>query len=216
MNSFARFFATAAVASAWAAFAPAASALTIGFDGVQDYGTVLGSGGTGSPYSEDGFTVTALDGILASYITAGTVLLVDSGPDFTTALSISGPGLFTANGLTFTSLGYDSFDELPANIGNVIIRGFVGDTAVAVMRLSASIISGTVQSVLFGPEFANLDRLEIELAYPRRAGACGSPCGQIEIGSLDLAPAPVPLPATGGLLALAGLTIAGISRRRRG
>jgi hypothetical protein len=193
-----------------------AAAVTVGFDTIQDAATVLGGGTPGNSYSEDGFTVTGLDGIVASFATPGTALLVDAGPDFTTAVSVTAARRFNANGLSFISLGYDAFEppEEGTEIGNVIIRGFVGTTAVGVLRLTAAIIAGTVQSVVLGPGFADIDRLEIELAYPRRLGFCGAPCGQIELDSLDLTPAPVPLPATGGMLALGGVALAGLARRR--
>jgi hypothetical protein len=198
----------------------AASATTVTFDNLPDYDTVLMDGGSGSPYVENGVTVTSTTpgGVLASYFTAGAVHLDDAGTDMTSGVLFQTGSVFDALGFSFTSLGFDFYDEAPTVIGNIIIRGFLNGAQVVRDRITMSPVFGTVQDIVLGAGFLGLDAFSIEITYPNTGAYCGAPCGHIDLDSVTfggIAPAPVPLPASGLLLGAAALGLAGLRRSKR-
>lgn len=207
-----------ATAIALAALAPtAAPANTVTFDSLPDYGTVLGSGGSGSPFVEDGITVTATNGILAQYFTAGTAHLDDSGTGITSGLLFTMASPFAAVGFSLISLGYD-FSDVPGPLSdNIVVTGFSGGSAIATAGFTLSDIFGQVQSFSLGAAFTALDALLIEIVYPQNSALCGAPCGHFDLDQVVLNPTPaaVPLPPAMALMGAAGLALAGLTRRRR-
>lgn len=206
--------AAAAIALTLGATGPA-TANTVTFDSLPDYGTVLGSGGSGSPFVEDGITVTATNGILAQYFTAGTAHLDDSGTDITSGLIFTMASPFAAVGFSLISLGYDFLDVPDPLSDNILVTGFSGGNAVASAGFTLSEIFGQVQSFALGPAFAALDALLIEIVQPQNSALCGAPCGHLDLDQVELTPAAVPLPPALPMLAAAGLALAALSRRRR-
>jgi len=214
---------TTAVAATVAALAltlgatGAATANSVTFDSLPDYGTVLGSGGSGSPFVEDGITVTATNGILAQYFTPGTAHLDDSGTDITSGLIFTMASPFAAVGFSLISLGYDFFDVPDPLSDNILVTGFSGGNAVASAGFTLSDIFGQMQSLALGPAFAALDALLIEIVQPQNSALCGAPCGHLDLDRVDLTPMPaaVPLPPALPMLAAAGLALAALTRRRR-
>lgn len=212
-----RHFASAA-AVAFAAFVPLATAAnTVSFDSLPDYGTVLGSGGSGSPFVEDGITVNATNGLLAQYFTPGTAHLDDSGTDITSGLIFTMASPFTAASFTLISLGYDFFDVPDPLTDNILVTGFSGGSAVASAGFTLSDVFGQVQSFSLGSAFAALDALLIEIVQPLNSALCGAPCGHFDLDQVVLNPVPaaVPLPPALALMGAAGLALVGVSRRRR-
>lgn len=192
----------------------AVEAKTVTFGKVKNYFDVVDNAGQGSPYREKGVTVTALDGVLASDFTPGTVRLDDSGSDLTTGLKFTMNRTFSAAAFSIISLGYDFFDAPNRLPKNIEVQGFFAGALVAerAFRLSATFLDD--QTFKIGPGFEGLDTLVIRLVYPNR-GLCNAPCGSLELDWVKLEPTPVPLPAGGGLLAAAGLILWGVTRRRR-
>jgi hypothetical protein len=209
-----KFGYTAAVTAVFLAFAGLAEARTVTFSKVKNYFEVVDANGQGSPYRERGVTVTALNGVLASDFTPGTVRLDDSGSDLTTGLKFTMNRTFSASAFAIFSLGYD-FLELPNVLPrNIQVSGYLGGALVAEkgLRMSDSFLDD--QTFKLGSAFELLDTLVIELVYPRR-GLCNAPCASLELDWVKLEPTPVPLPASAGLLGAAGLMLWGIARRRR-
>lgn len=198
----------------------AASATTVTFDNLPDYDTVLLDGGSGSPYVEKGVTVTSTTpgGVLASYFAPGAVHLDDAGTDMTAGVLFRTGSTFDVLGLSFISLGFDFWDEAPDVIGNIILRGFLNGTQVVRDRVTMSPVFGTVQDIVLGAGFLGLDAFSIEIIYPTTEAWCGAPCGHIDLDSVTfggVAPAPVPLPASGLLLGAAGLGLLALRHRKR-
>lgn len=202
------------------ASACAASATTVTFNNLPDYDTVMFGGGTGSPYVEKGVTVTSTTpgGVLASYFTPGAAHLDDAGTDMTSGVMFRTGSTFDVLGFSFTSLGFDFWDEAPKVVGNIILRGFLNGAQVVRERVTMSPVFGTVQDIVLGAGFLGLDGFSIEILYPKTKAWCGAPCGHIDLDSVTfggVAPAPVPLPASGLLFGAAGLGLIGLRRRKR-
>lgn len=210
----------AAIAFVATASVGVASATTVTFDKLPDYDTVMLDGGTGSPYVENGVTVTSTTpgGVLASYFAPGAAHLDDAGTDMTSGVLFRTGAVFDVLGFSFTSLGFDFYDEAPKVMGNIIIRGFLNGAQVVRDRVTMSPVFGTVQDIVLGAGFLGLDAFSIEITYPTTEAYCGAPCGHIDLDSVTfggIAPAPVPLPASGLLLGAAALGLAGLRRRKR-
>ena len=195
----------------------AVHANTVTFDSLPDYATVLGSGGGGSPFVEDGITVNATNGLLAQYFTPGTAHLDDSGTDITSGLIFTMATPFTAAGFTLVSLGYDFFDVPDPLSDNIRVTGLAGGAAVASAGFTLSDVFGQVQSFSLGAAFTALDALLIEIVFPQNSAMCGAPCGHFDLDEVVLNPVPaaVPLPPALALMGAAGLALAGLARRRR-
>ncbi len=211
--------AAAAFLAACVATAGPLSANTVTFDALPDYDTVLGSGGTGSPYVENGVTVTATTpgGVLASYFTPGTAHLDDSGTDMTSGLMFTMGRAFNAVSFSLISLGYD-FMEIPGPLtDNIFVTGIAGGSTVASASYTLSDLFLDVQTITLGSAFSALDALLIEIAYPRNEAMCGAPCGHFDLDEVVLTattPAPVPLPPAAPMMAAAGLALFALGRRR--
>lgn len=205
-----------------AALAGGAAATTVGFDGLDDYDTAILNDAWGAPYRENGFTVAPTDPwtLLASYGRAGSAHLDDAGSDLAAGLSFTAGGrLFDVLGFTFLSQGFDAFGELPPIRGNILLSGFLGGRQVVRDHVTLSPVAGTLQTVTLGAAFRGLDTFVIELLYPASAVYCGAPCGHLDLDEVvfsDIPPAPVPMPASGGLLGAGALGLAAFARRRRG
>lgn len=199
--------------------AGAASATTMTFDAMPDYGTVMSGGGTGSPYVENGITATSTTagGVMSSYFAPGTVHLDDSGTDATSGVMFTTGSVFDVLGFSFTSLGFNFWDDTPNVVGNVFIQGFLNGQRVVQEHITMSPVFGTVQDIVLGAAFAGLDAFSIEILYPNTEAYCDAPCGHLDLDSVTfdgIAPSQVPLPASGLLLGAAALGLAGMRRRK--
>lgn len=204
-----------AVAAAMLA-ASAAGAATVTFDDLPDEGEQLES------FSEDGVLVTASGGALAFFGLPGRAHLDDGGTGFASSLSFSTGGKFSAVALEIapSSNAYkvcadpDGIEDCsPLSFANVAVTGFADGSTIASDAFDMSAVSGVFT---FGAAFAGLDRLVIGFSPPPSAPAgrfvfCfDSPCTHFDLDSVTLAP--VPLPASGALLAFA---LAGLAARVR-
>ena len=209
----------ASASALWLGLAGAASATTMTFDAMPDYDTVMSGGGTGSPYVENGInaTSTTSGGVMSSYFTPGTVHLDDSGTDATSGVMFTTGSVFDVLGFSFTSLGFNFWDETPNVMGNVFIQGFLNGQQVVQEHITMSPVFGTVQDIVLGAAFAGLDAFSIEILYPNTEAYCDAPCGHLDLDSVTfggIAPSQVPLPASGLLLGAAALGLAGMRRRK--
>lgn len=204
---------TCAAATLMALAASQGLAATMTFDSLPDEGAMLSS------YSENGITASGLSGVLAYYTTPGTLHVDDSGTGMTSAVGFTTGKIFDAKGFNLTSLGYN-FLETPGPLtDNIFVSGYLGGMLVGSASYLLADVKGTVQSILLGTAFAGIDRLEIALSYPAGSAMCDAPCGHFDLNDITLnnvGPAPVPLPATGGLLAivLGGVGLLSLARRR--
>lgn len=202
------------------AFAPAAAcANTVTFDNLPSYFDVLDAGTTGSPYVENGVTVTSTQpfGVLAWDTAPGLAHIDDSGTDFTNGLVVTMGTAFDAVSFTLTSLGYDFLDTPGPLSDNIFITGMAGGATVATASFTLSDLYLDVQTFLLGSAFTGLDALMIELQYPVNSALCGAPCGHFDLDEVVLAaagPAPVPLPASGLLFGAAVFGVVAFRRRR--
>ncbi len=187
---------------------PPVQAATMNFDTLPDEGAQL------STYVENGITAKAIGGALAYWQTPGTAHLDDAGTGMASGIDFTMAGLFDAGGFSLISRGYGFTGAPGALPDNIFVTGFQGSTAVSTASFLLSAVAGTVQSFLLGPNFAGLTSLRIELRYPAGVTGCGAPCGHFDLDSVTLNAAPVPLPASGLLLAGAGVGLAGLRRRR--
>ena len=203
-----------AIAAALLLCAPVAEANTVTFDNLPSYFDVLDAGTTGSPYVENGVTVTSTQpfGVLAWDTAPGLAHIDDSGTDFTSGLMFTMGRAFDAVSFTLNSLGYD-FSGTPGPLSdNIFVTGLAGGSAVATASFTLSDIYQDVQTFLLGSAFTGLDALLIELDYPVNTASCGAPCGHFDLDEVVLAP--VPLPAAGLLLGGALLGFGALRRRR--
>lgn len=187
-------------------------AATMTFDSLPDEGAMP------SGYSENGITASGLDGTLAWFTAPGALHVDDSGTGFASTLGFVTGGLFNARGFNLTSPGYNFQGEREPLTNNLFVSGFLGGALVGSAGHILEDESGTLQSILLGAAFSGIDRLEIVLGYPANSGLCDAPCGHFDLHDITLdqiAPAPVPLPATGGLLAFVLGGVGALSLRRR-
>ncbi|MGB3177321.1 MAG: hypothetical protein WBA90_05520 [Albidovulum sp.] len=193
---------------------------TVTFDALPDYFDVLDAGITGSPYVENGVTVTATTpgGVLASDYTPGAAHLDDSGTDFTSGLMFTMSSAFDAISFSLISLGYDFLDTPGPLSDNIVVTGFAGGTSIASASYTLSDIFLGTQSITLGRGFTALDALLIEIVYPTNTASCGAPCGHFDLDEVVLssvAVAAVPLPASALMLIAAALGLFGIKAARR-
>lgn len=210
MTNIGKSLATAALVMA--ATGPVTAA-TMTFDNLPDEGAML------STYSENGITATALDGVLANLSGPGSLHVDDAGTAMASALRFMTGGLFDAQSFTLTSFGYTFQGKRARLTDNIFVSGFLGGALVGSASYILSDDIGDVQQILLGAAFAGIDRLEIALHYPTIRGVCDAPCGHFDLEEVTLAgvaPAPVPLPATGGILAFVLGGVGLLSLRRRG
>lgn len=180
--------------------AGAAGAATVTFDALPDEGAQLTS------WSEDGVLVTA-DGALATYDAAGAAHLDDFGTGFASSLTFSTGGLFAAT--SFDILPDGTFYDAP--FANVAVTGYVGGSVVASDAFDMFAVNGTYT---FSGAFSGIDTLVIGFADAPPGLVCDdAPCTHYSIDSVTLAP--VPLPASGALLAFGVVGLAAACRRKR-
>lgn len=204
--------AAAAAALVFGQMVPA-SATTVTFDDLTDYLI-------DEAYVENGVSVSATTpgGGLTSYSTPGTLHLDDGGTGETAGALFTTGGMFDVLGFSFISLGFNFYDEAPAVVGNILIRGFLNGSQVVRDRITMSPVFGTVQNIVLGSAFAGLDGFSIEILSPNTEAWCDAPCGHIDLDSVSFAgvgPVPVPLPASGVLFATAMAGLYLMRRRRR-
>lgn len=205
----------------FAGLAGAASATTVGFDGVDDYDTAMMNDAWGVAYVENGVTVTPTDPwtLAASDTRAGSVHLDDGGTDFTAGLTFTAGSVFDVLGFTFESLGFDFLDEQRKVVGNILLTGFLNGQQVVRDHVTMSPVAGTIQTITLDAAFRGLDTFVIEILYPLNGRNCGAPCGHINLEEVvfsDIPVAPVPLPASGLLIGAGLLGLAAVARRRKG
>ena len=228
-------FAFAALALAATALPAAARTVTLTFDSVPRYEDVYEDleDGVLTPVVEKGFHIRNADGMgaatnLAYYNAAGTIHLDDSGTDFARAVSFDAGGLrFSALSSVVIGLGQEAFiinDEGetvgPVPYDNLRFEGFRDGALVATSDRSTG-AAGGVFTFLLGADFADLDRLTITNIGPfgqywegHELDCMDAPCGHVNLDSLTLDVAAVPLPAALPL-AVAGLGALATLRRRR-
>lgn len=199
----------------------AASATTVGFGAIDDYGTAMANGTWGMPYAENGFTVTPNDSwaVVASHSRPGAAHLDDSGTDYAAGLTFTAGSVFDVLSFTFQSLGFDFLDEQRKVVGNILLTGFLNGQQVVRDHVTMSPVAGTIQTVTLDEAFRGLDAFVIEILYPSNGWNCGAPCGHIDLDEVvfsDIPVAPVPLPASGLLLGAAALGVVAAARRRKG
>lgn len=173
-------------------------------------------------YTEKGVTVS---GNPSSYDRAGVVHMDDAGTFFSSLISISTGGLFSALAVDVLGLQQESYLEtedglVPAAHDNVWFRGYVGGNLVSEFGYSSG-FDGFDAQVRFGPSFGSLDLFTISAETRLASGVIclDAPCGHFEldnliVGTVGETLAPVPLPAAGWLL-LAGVGAMGVLRHRR-
>lgn len=197
-----------------------ASATTVSFSGINDYGTAVLNDAWGVPYVENGVTVTPTDPwmLVASDTAAGSAHLDDAGTDFAPGLAFTTGTVFDVRGFTFQSLGFDFWDEQRRVVGNILLTGFLNGQQVVRDHVTMSPIAGTIQTVTLDAAFSGLDRFVIEILYPSNGWNCDAPCGHLDLDEVvfsDIPVAPVPLPASGVLLGAGAIGLAAFARRRR-
>lgn len=194
--------------------AGAAGAATLTFDALPDEGSQLTS------WTEDGVLVTAQGGTLAA-LTPGSAHLDDSGTGLAQSLSFSTGSLFAATSFDIlpssneyelcTDLGEGEVDCSPSSFANVSVTGYANGLEVASDAFDMYAVNGTY---VFSDAFRDLDLLVIGFAdAPSNLVCDDSPCTHYSVDSVTLAP--VPLPASGAMLALGIVGLGATYRRRR-
>lgn len=211
----------------------AAAPITIGFDGIRDFGGVHGPGLS----SEDGVEIALSDGLdLAGEpeFGGGTVHLDDFGTGYSRWVELRFPRLAEVISLDILGLGIDSwfYDldddgfgvEVPFAYENVRVEG--GGTGGSASRTFSSGTLPGWTTLLLGPDFAAVDWLRVTALGPESDPAtfafgsidCSAPCAHFELDNVTFAllppPAVVPLPPALPALA-AGLGALVFLRRRK-
>lgn len=208
-------FAFNLLAAALVSLPAAAGAATMSFDALPDEGAQLTS------YSENGITATGTGGVLAQYGTPGSLHVDDSGSGLASTVDFTTGGLFDAQGFRLASHGYSFWDVPGPLTDNIFVTGFLGGAIKGSFSFILSDVMGAIQAITLGSDFAGIDRLQIRLDYPVNSAECDAPCGHFDLEEVTLSGgdiAPVPLPASAGLLLLAAGLLAGVRARhgRRG
>ncbi|PKP79415.1 MAG: hypothetical protein CVT80_16150 [Alphaproteobacteria bacterium HGW-Alphaproteobacteria-2] len=202
------------------AASPAAAA-SLTFDGVPEGGGANCFGGGPESVAEGGFTISNCPGY---WIAPGNIHLNDGGSAFSGSVEFSAPVPFRAESVTILGFGSAFTDQEtrePVAYENVLFEGFRDGALVARQGHSTGLLAKSVETVLFGPEFAALDLLRISQVLPGAedlarypdAYCADRPCAQISL--LDIRLSPVPLPAGLPLLAAALAAFGLLARRRR-
>lgn len=167
------------------------------------------------PYVEQGVSVKG-----AAIWSLGLLHLDDSGTAFPYKLEISTGAPFSPVSVGILGHGQGSvreifneetgwFDRIPTPYDNVILEGYRGGDLVAFDSYSTGLEEGWFD-YRFAADFRSIDLLVIEnTSYPLPEGVTcyDAPCAHISLDDLRISLAPVPLPASGGLLT-AGLVAA--------
>lgn len=199
-----------------------AAQVTLIFDDVSD----LGGSATG-PYqlTEQGISYSVWP---ESHGSAGAIHLDDAGTGYQSAVTFTGTDRFDVVSLDVEGLGqslyvYDEiWDGTPLAYDNVLFEGLRGGEVVASLLWSTGLSRGW-QNLAFDNAFSDLDSFLIRAlvpdlsVLPDQTECIDYPCGHFNIDNLtlDVAPAPVPLPA--GLPLLLGgygMLILGAMRQR--
>lgn len=200
--------------------AGAASAATVTFTGLPDEGGQL------TTWNEDGILTTAQGGALAAE-QPGSAHLDDGGTGFASALTFSTGGLFAATSFDILpssneyelcqDLGEGELDCDPYGFANVQVTGYADGALVASDAFDMFAANG---SYVFDDAFADLDLLVIgfaplptDLPSGSFLSCDDSPCTHYSVDNVILAP--VPLPASGALLAFGVVVLAAGYRRKR-
>lgn len=174
-----------------------------------------------TPYVEGG--VTILNAVAWS---PGLLHLDDYGTPFPNTLEIFTGGSFTPLRAAILGLGQSSmrevpdgegwFDLIPTAYDNVILQGYRGGDLVAFDSYSTGLEFGW-HDYVFPTSFRDIDSLwivnSLEL-MPTDVRCDDAPCAHISVDDLQIALAPVSLPASGGLL-FGAMAMLGLRRRFR-
>ena len=190
----------------------AAPAATMTFANLPDEGAQL------LGYSENGIKAKAIGGVVAYEGQTGFAHLDDSGTGLASGLDFTTGGLFDAASFDLVSWGYNFWFPPGPLSDNILVTGFLNGSVVSQASFILSDIAGSLQSFTLGSAFAGIDRFRIELLYPVNVAMCDAPCGHFDLDNVTLngvAPALVPLPAGGLLVATGIIALVGAGRRRR-
>ena len=210
-----------------------AATVTLGFDGITDYGGAHGP----TLSTEAGVTIELSDGFDLEgepALSSGVVHLDDSGTGYSKWVELRFPDPVRVHALDINGLGLDSWyypengwfdDRIYFSYDNVLIEG--GGLGGEVSTSFATGADLGWQTWTLGTAFSALDWLRITALMPDEREAspfpdwdCSFPCGHFEVDNVSFTPmselalSPVPLP--GSLPALgAGLGLLVLIRRRR-
>jgi hypothetical protein len=210
----------------------AAAPVTIGFDGIRDFGGLHGP----TLSTEDGVEIELSDGFdLAGEpeFGGGTVHLDDFGTAYSRWVELRFPRLAEVISVDILGLGIASWfyepdeegfeTEVPFAYENVLIEGG-GTGGLASRTFSSGTLSGWT-TLLLGADFDAVNWLRITALGPESDPAvaarggfdCWAPCAHFEVDNVTFAllpPAVVPLPPALPALA-AGLGMLALLRRRQ-
>lgn len=207
-----------AAALALACTALPAAADTVTFDNLPDeFGAAYDANGN-SIYRENGVRVSSGSGAVAYFDLPGAAHLTDFGTGFASDLMFTAWRPFDAARFSVVSGGYFFSEEVRRLQANILVTGYAGGAVVASAEFVLSRIVGALQTFRLGKAFNGLDRLVIALVNPYDFELCqNAPCMQMNVDSVHLEMAPVPLPSSGAIFAAGVGLLAGLSmiRRRR-
>lgn len=215
-----KLLAAVAIVLAQAGIAPAA---TMGFDNLSTFASDF----SGKKYYEHGIAAAANAPLFESYFRSPDMLyLADSGWGGSSLVTFTMASAF--NAISF-DLKPSVFDYVirntmtgavkPATYANVRVSGF-NDAGLAAELIFDMGTVLTSKTFFLGTAFTNLTSLVIGFSNPvlgkvgkNQVAECSAPCSRFRIDNINLAP--VPLPASLGLMiaALAGMGF--VARRRR-
>ena len=226
MRHIAAMFLVAAMAS------PATAAgVTIGFDGITDFGGVHGPGLS----VEQGVEIELSDGFDLEgepAFSSGVVHLDDFGTGYSRWVELRFPDLAHVTSLDVNGLGIDSWyypedggEPVPFAYDNMLIEGGAG-SVLASLLVSTGLQDGWT-TLNLDEIFAAVTWLRITAVSPSRAEVagyadweCSAPCAHFEVDNVTFSSlasqglTPVPLPASMPALG-AGLGLLMLMRRRR-